>query len=130
METATAVKAQSNTPNIPAIGSEWNGGIYAGLTIHENKPAHLILLPGQVIKTWSDAKVWAAEQNAELPSRVDALILFQNLKGEFEERWYWTGELDASDPASAWLQDFLNGYQHCSYTYHEFRARAVRRLPI
>lgn len=130
MQNAAAVTQQQSTSSVPAIGAEWQGGIYAGLTIHDNKPAHLVLLPETVVKPWKAAMAWAAKQDAELPSRIDALVLLKNLKSEFEERWYWTGEQCASDPGSAWLQVFGDGGQGSSSTDGKFRARAVRRLPI
>ncbi len=48
----------------------------------------------------------------------------------FNLDWYWTSTRHASDPDSAWTQDFLSGYQGHSPKDDEFRARAVRRSPI
>lgn len=115
----------------PRIGDAWHGGIYAGLTVHENQPMGLVLLPGDVDDVgWEKAKAWAAEQGGELPSRIDQLVLRQNLKGEFKESYYWSGEQFAGDSDCAWGQVFGSGDQYDWHKGNECRARAVRRLPI
>lgn len=43
---------------------------------------------------------------------------------------YWSSTLDAPAPACAWAQHFANGTQSLWRHLNEFRARAVRRLPI
>ncbi len=113
------------------IGEACRGGIYAGLTIHENAPHELILLPGEKESiNWKDALDWAAQQGAALPSRFDALTLFENLKSEFKPEWYWTSAQHASAPSYAWMQGFNDGGQTCLRTGYDFRARAVRRFPL
>ena len=115
----------------PRVGAPWEGGIYAGLTVHENEPMALVLLPGEKEDIgWEKAKAWAAEQGGELPSRVDQLILFKNLKSEFKDAWYWSGEQYAGGSGYAWGQGFGDGGQGGWRKVNGFRARAVRRLPI
>ena len=117
---------------LPSIGEPYLGGdMYAGLTIHDNKPAALILLPekGKGL-TWAAAGEWAKKQGGELPSRVDALLLFQRLKREFEEEAYWTSDQHAGDDDCAWTQGFSYGYQDLWLKSYELRARAVRRIVI
>ena len=48
---------------------------------------------------WEDAKAWAEKVGGELPTRMDALVLWQNreLLGGFEDRYHWTSEPYASD---------------------------------
>jgi len=48
----------------------------------------------------------------------------------FEEAWYWTSTQYAPYNACAWVQGFLSGNQTSCRKDHDFRARAVRRLPI
>ena len=116
---------------LPAIGVEWQGGVYAGLSLEDERPVALILLPGEPEEAnWKDALAWAEKQNGALPSRIDQLMLFKNLKREFKEAWYWSCEQYAGGDASAWCQLFYNGRQYSYYKYYELRARAVRRLPI
>src|ERR1700690_2810987 len=70
--------------NLPIIGQHWEGGIYAGLTIHDNQPMALVLLPGDEQLTWKDAWVWAEKQGGTLPSRIDQLVLWKNAKDQFK----------------------------------------------
>lgn len=107
------------------------GETYAGLTIHNNTPMHLVLLPGDHDDaTWKKAKAWAEELGGELPSRIDLLVLWQNLPGAFRKEWYWSGETRASDESDAWYQGFYGGSQLWGNELTKLRARAVRRLPI
>ena len=124
-----ATKAAATTTP-PAIGAEWQGGIYAGLTIHDNKPMHLVVLPGDTEATWAKAGAWAKKQGGELPSRVDALILFQNVRPEFKRDAYWTAQPYAGDESFAWCQGFYGGTQGYGHKSYALRARAVRRFPI
>jgi len=107
------------------------GERFAGQILNEDGTLshYLILLPGDIDDiTWSDAKAWAAERGGELPTRREQSLLFANLKGEFEERAYWSAEAHESESGWAWCQDFGNGDQTISHPYCEFRARAVRRF--
>jgi hypothetical protein len=107
------------------------GERYAGIVLGEDgAPAHhLILLPGDADDvSWSAAKEWATEQGGELPTRREQALLFANLKGEFEERAYWSAEEHESESGWAWYQDFGNGHQYYDPQYGAFRARAVRRF--
>jgi hypothetical protein len=116
---------------IPAIDIELKAGErYSGLVLNaDGTPSHhLILLPDQAEDvTWQAAKDWAAEIGGELPTRQEQSLLFANLKAEFLERLYWSGE--AYSERSAWCQYFGNGTQdNGSRRYNELCARAVRRL--
>jgi hypothetical protein len=112
------------------IGSEYKGGIYAGISLHEEQACELILLPGDEKLTWKAALEWAEKQGGALPSRMDQLVLFKNLKREFKEDYYWSSEQHAGNGDYAWCQYFGYGFQ--GYYREDFtcRARAVRRLPI
>ena len=124
----------TSTPfNLPAIGAAYEGGIFAGLTIYEGRPMALVLFPGEFNGNWKDATAWAKDQGGVLPSRVDALILWQNLPNEFKKEAYWTGTQHAADSDSAWYQNFdtgLQGSQGITSFGNELRARCVRRLEI
>jgi hypothetical protein len=123
----------TNTPEsrieIPA-GTPFEGGIYAGLTIHDNALHTLILLPGEFTGDWWEAFIWAEQQGGVLPSRLDALVLLKNLKSEFKPEWYWTSTQHESCPECAWVQDFDNGNQNGYRKGNDYRARAVRRIAI
>ncbi|MBR8221262.1 DUF1566 domain-containing protein [Burkholderia ambifaria] len=107
------------------------GERFAGQVLNEDGSLshYLILLPGDADDiTWSDAKAWAAERGGELPTRREQSLLFANLKGEFEERAYWSAEAHDSESGWAWFQYVNYGLQHTSHQTNEFRARAVRRF--
>ena len=112
------------------IGDIWQGGIYAGRSIHENEPVELVLLPEKFCGNWKDATAWADKQGGTLPSRIDLLVLWQNLRDKFERDWYWSGEQYAGDASCAWCQGFPYGSQHFYPQGYVLRARAVRRVTI
>ena len=117
---------------LPAIGAQWNGGTYAGVTVRNNRPMALIVLPGEesTIK-WRAASGWAEKQGGELPSRVDGLVLYQNLREQFnKDGWYWTDTVHPGDADFAFLQDFAYGHQYNVHKGYAYRARAVRRVAI
>jgi len=117
-------------PPTRLFGTQYRGGQYAGLTIHDNAPHELILLPGEFNGVWNDAIAWAEQQGGVLPSRFDALMLFTNLKDEFKSAWHWTADEYAGDAGYAWIQGFDNGGQSSFRKSGRYRARAVRRVPI
>lgn len=129
--TASAPQAAEQM-QLPVIGSEWEDGIYAGVTLDGEQRCALILMPGDFNGTWSEAKDWADKEDAELPSRIDQLVLFKNLKSEFKEAWYWSAEAvqHAEYRDYAWGQGFDYGGQGWTSVSSRDRARAVRRIPI
>lgn len=48
----------------------------------------------------------------------------------FKREWYWTSTQHESNPDYAWCQGFATGYQYDGRKGFNYRARAVRRLPI
>ena len=108
------------------------GELYAGLaTDPEGKSAHhVVLLPGDVEKSWHDAKAWAASIGGELPTRTEALLLFHTQRDAFKRDWYWTSQQRADDPSFAWCQFFYWGSQGSLALSWEFLARAVRRVLV
>lgn len=127
----TAAPAAVHTSAFPAIGDACDGGLYAGLTLHNNQPQRLILLPedAEPMK-WKYARAWAQKQGAELPTRMDQLVLWQNLKAQFQSTAYWSAEQSAGAEGYAWCQGFDFGLQTSSTITIKLRARAVRRIPI
>ena len=107
------------------------GERYAGLLLDDaGKPLHhLLLLPGAAEDlTWQAALDWAKGQGGELPTRREQSLLFANLKGEFEDRYYWSSEQYSAH--DAWFQNFGLGDQGAYVKDDEYRARAVRRFPV
>ena len=93
------------------------------------KGYHLILLPGDNAPSdWDTQAAWAQSIGGELPTRVELSLLYAKCKSLFEEVAYWAD--DCTESGWAWYQHFYGGTQYGLRKYNEFRARAVRRLPI
>ena len=130
LPTPASAPAFADLGFMPAIGADFAGGRYAGLTLHDNRPFALVRLPGEFTGTHADALKWAEEQGGSLPSRFDGLALFNNLKGDFKEEYYWLEPLRAGFPDYAWIQHFGSGYQFWNHRGYHYRACAVRRVAI
>ena len=112
-EQAGAAPAHAvHTSALPAIGSAYGTiGLYAGLTIDDGDPYELVLLPGEFEGNWKDALAWAEKQGGVLPSRVDALILWQNLPGEFRKEASRFDSRSILEPALDWPKAWLAAKQ-------------------
>lgn len=109
------------------------GEIYAGIVLGKNgqQDHYLILLAATTQPlNWESAKTWAISVGGELPTRSEQAILYGNLKSEFEPRWHWSYEEYDDLTDYIWVQSFDNGGQSYSHKLEEYRARAVRRVPI
>ena len=109
-----------------------DGEKYAGFYMAEGgKLTHVILLPGEKKDvSWKDALSWAKDQDGDLPNRMEALLLWTNLRDEFQREVYWTNEQVAGASFCAWYQGFSHGGQGNWLKDYEFMARAVRRVAI
>ena len=111
------------------------GEIYlCGLVNATGDVTHTILLPTEAEKrmSWPDAMEWAKGLNADLPTRAELVMAFEQHRSQFEEAAYWSNTPDA-DPEYAgwaWYQFFGHGTQLINHQRTELRARAVRRLTI
>lgn len=106
------------------------GEHYAGLVLKaDGTPGHhLILLPGEAEDMqWAAAVEWAEKAGGTLPTRQEQALLYANLKDQFKQEWYWSGE-QHENGSYAWCQYFVFGYQGSGLKNYELRARAVRRL--
>ena len=113
------------------------GEIYIGAIGNQTGDVyHLVLLPGDKDDAPQAAQIeWAKSIGGDLPNKLEAAMLFAHAKSEFKPEWYWTSEtfVDPSDPddtAWAWVQHFDGGDQRYNRKDDDYRARAVRRLPI
>jgi len=106
------------------------GEIYVGVTGDKNGDSHhVILLPGDNDEaTWQAQMDWAKLIGGDLPTRVEQAMLWANHRDQFRKEWYWSNELD--EDGWAWFQVFGGGGQLYDLQDDEFRARAVRRLPL
>jgi hypothetical protein len=106
---------------VGAIGDR-NGDVY-----------HLILLPGDKDDaSFTEALEWAKSIGGDLPTKVEAALLFERAKDQFKPEWYWTNETfvdpdDEDNDRYAWCQTFGYGDQYTTHELYELRARAVRR---
>ncbi len=128
-------QSMSTTLRLQAIEINLNAGEhYAGLIVgKDGEPSyHLVLMSGAPTDdlNWKAANYWAARVGGALPTRREQSLLFANLKEQFEDRYYWSCEQNASDAGYAWYQLFGLGYQLDLLISNELRARAVRRVAI
>ena len=115
---------------LPALGSDFEGGIFAGLTTRaDGIHCAVVLLPGTAEDlTWEAAKAWAVEQGGELPTRPVAALLFANVQPALSPEWHWTA--DEYNASSAWNCNFCYGYQGTTHKSYGLAAVAVRQIPI
>ena len=109
------------------------GERWAGLILKENgKPDyHLFKLPGQLDKTnYAGALAYAKKQGGEPPTLRDLALMRTNLRAQFQDKWYWSGEESRSSSGWAWMQGFANGGQSSDSKGFEVCAVAVRRVFI
>lgn len=92
---------------------------------------HVILLPGDNDDATHESQLeWAKSIGGDLPSRIEQAMLLANHRDQFKKDWYWSNEIHHAESGWAWYQDFLYGSQSITRKSNEFRARAVRRVPI
>lgn len=106
------------------------GEIYIGGFIHADGTGHhTILLPGDYDPApWKDQMERAAADNADLPTRAELVVMYEQFSNEFQETWYWSNTTDRDGEQWAWYQYFGYGHQDLSSKRYELRARAVRRV--
>ena len=117
----------------PRIGGAWYGGIYAGVARGEGGvPDHYLIVLDEAPERlkWQPALDWARGLGLEIPTRRELALCYLNVRELFQNTWYWSSTQYAGYEASAWCQNFDNGNQYDGRKGLEFRARAVRRLPI
>jgi len=119
-----------NLASLPALGADFEGGLFAGLTTRKDGVhCAATLLPSRGTDlTWKKATAWAQEQGGELPTRPVAALLFANLKAQLPDGWHWTS--DEYDASCAWHCLFGDGHQFNDPKSYEGSAVAVRLIPL
>ena len=115
---------------LPALGADFEGGTFAGLTTRpDGTHCAVVLLPGKAEDLdWNAAKAWALEQGGELPTRPVASLLFANVQPALSPEWHWTA--DEYSASCAWSCYFNNGHFGNYYKSYEGSAVAVRLIPV
>ena len=115
--------------NLPELA---DGEIYIGaIGDAAGNLHHVILLPGDNDDaTWEAKMEWAKSIGGDLPNRIEQAMLWARHRDRFQNDLYWSNEIHHRESGWAWLQYFDTGTQHHYHRLNEFRARAVRRLPI
>jgi len=127
---AKTIIASISLAALPALGTDLEGGTFAGLTTtKDGTHCAVVLLSGKAEDlTWEAAKAWAAEQGGELPTRPVAALLFANVQPALSPEWHWTA--DEYYASYAWDCNFNDGGQIISHKGYELSAVAVRLIPI
>lgn len=119
--------------DLPKLNEPLDGGIFAGvITQQDGTHCAVVLLPNQPATklTWQATMDWAASQDATLPTRPVAALLFANLKPLLAPRWHWTNEAHEDDASFAWGCYFGYGGQHDFHKSYECSAVAVRCVKL
>ena len=111
------------------------GEIYlCGLINATGDVTHTILLPAEAETrmTWPDAMEWAKSLNADLPTRAELVIAYEQHRSQFKQAAYWSNTPDDAPEYAgwAWFQLFCLGSQCIIQQSPVLRARTVRRLTI
>ena len=130
--TTKTVIASVILSTLPALGADFEGGTFAGVTTtKEGTHCAVVLLPGKAEDmTWKDAITWAKEQGGELPTRPVAALLFANVQPALSPEWHWTADEYVGNASSAWYCNFDYGYQYLYHKSAEGAAVAVRLIPL
>jgi hypothetical protein len=108
------------------------GERFAGAILNDDGSLshYLIKLPGETDTkvNWSGAQAYARERGGEAPTLRELVLMRTNLRNEFEDEAYWSGEEHAGDSSAAWSQNFDNGHQGSIHKSAALRAVAVRRF--
>lgn len=109
-----------------------DGEIYIGaIGDAKGEIHHVVLLPGDNDDaTWQEQLDWAKSIGGDLPNRIEQAMLWANHRDQFQKDWYWSNETHHSEDGWAWFQGFYDGFQGSGHKAFNYRARAVRRLPI
>ena len=116
--------------DLPPLGGQLDGGIFAGLTTKPDGTHYaVVLLPnkGYGLNGYL-AKAWAAKQGGELPSRPVAALLFVTVNDHLHPEWHWTS--DEFKASRIWLCNFDDGGQDDHRKSYVGAAVAVRLIPI
>ena len=139
LQIATTQRDTSTLRALPAIGSPYSGGTFAGIARGRDGQLDYFLIVADAARegvTWEKAKDWAKNlleaglADWFLPTRAEQALLFANVPELFAKEWYWSGAQYAGAEQCAWYQDFYGGLQFYDRKVGELRARAVRRQPI
>ena len=127
---AKTIIASISLAALPALGTDFEGGTFAGITTRaDGTHCAVVLLPGTAEDlTWEAAKAWAAEQGGELPTRPVAALLFANVQPALSPEWHWTA--DEYNASYAWICYFGYGSIDTSHKRSEGTVVAVRLIPI
>jgi hypothetical protein len=116
--------------------------IVTGALSYSDGPANTDAMAkaGSALGKWARGLKLGGHKDWYLPSRVESLVLFGELRGlkAFNEdqpdgiaqAWYWTSTQYAGTEGYAWYQTFYDGNQGNGHKDDELRARAVRRVAI
>lgn len=123
---------------LPIIGAPFENGTFAGLVAPSTAagPDELLIDLGYSEKGMSHKKAekWALERDGVRPSRADGRILHANIDSRrietLPDDWFWLDPLHESARGYAWVQYFANGGQGYLRLGYDYRARAVRRVPL
>lgn len=131
---------EASKAEVPAIGQVWPGtnAIYAGKapSLDGESIVHLILWPTKPdgYLSYKDAVEFAEQVfpdlESHIPTRMQSIVLFEQLQDQFEPEWYWTLTKTKSGK-SAFIQNFNFGFQYVNGDLdNDDLVRAVSEIPL
>jgi len=116
--------------DLPPLGGQLDGGIFAGLTTKPDGTHYaVVLLPSEGhYLNGHLAKAWAAKHGGALPSRPVAALLFSTVNDHLRPDWHWTS--DELETSRAWLCNFDDGGQDDHRKSYVGSAVAVRLIAL
>lgn len=125
------MEVQGNS--LPRIGGELDGGVFAGVTTSFSGHVYaLVLVAAQDCRAmnWADAMAWAKSINADLPTRLDASLLFANVRNHLSGHWVYISDADDHPGSTDWSRVFTDGWFSKYRNRASSGAYAVRRIPL
>jgi hypothetical protein len=107
--------------DVPSASSEYDGRANTIALVNEG---------GHPAADWAHGLDIGPHSDFYLPARHELRLAWLNVPELFEKAWHWSSTQFAATPASAWTQNFGNGFQGDTLKSSSGRARAFRRLII
>lgn len=130
-EQTSATRESIPFASLPPLKQPLDGGIFCGLiTLADGKHYAVVKLDAKAGKrmNWEAAMKWAKKAGGDLPHRAVASMMFSVASDLFELGYHWTRDTDGS--SLAWCVASGTEIMYCSYEGAEFRAVAVRLIPL
>lgn len=124
------MQMQAMNTDMPRIGDAFRGFVYADISTGRDGVPYALLVPpirpnGKL--TWQAAGDWARAAGVELPTRLEAAVLFSNVPSTIPDVFWINEEWDAR---RAWYCLACDGYQDSARKEVLHGVTPVVRMPV